>query len=246
MAKLTEEDLIPFKKFIFLILKNWQWFVLSISLSLLVSLLINRYSTNIFSNSVKLNVNNSSSVIGPLESVLGENTSQLNTVNFSDKIFMITSYPLVYKTVNDLGFNIEYYIQGNIKTAESYKYRPITFTPIDFNQNYGQDFSLVLLNQNQYTIESSKMAKKTYQFDEVVNSSYGSFSVSLNDYFDLDKIDDYPKLIVKVKNPHFITKQYKNKIKVNRLSKMSSIINISVEGEDLVKETEFLNKLCQK
>ena len=245
MAKLTEEDLIPFKKFIFLILKNWQWFVLSISLSLLVSLLINRYSTNIFSNSVKLNVNNSSSVIGPLESVLGENTSQLNTVNFSDKIFMITSYPLVYKTVNDLGFNIEYYIQGNIKTAESYKYRPITFTPIDFNQKYGQDFSLVLLNQNQYTIESSKMAKKTYQFNEVVNSSYGSFSVSLNDYFDLDKIDDYPKLIVKVKNPHFITKLYKNKIKVNRLSKMSSIINISVEGEDLVKETEFLNKLCE-
>ena len=26
---------------------------------------------------------------------------------------------------------------------------------------------------------------------------------------------------------------------------MASIINISVEGEDLVKETEFLNKLCE-
>ena len=142
-------------------------------------------------------------------------------------------------------FNVEYYIQGNIKTAETYKYRPITFTPIDFSQRYGQDFSLVLVNQNQYTIESSKMAKKTYQFNEVVNSSYGSFSVSLNDYFDLDKINDYPTLIVKVENPHYITKLYKNKIKVNRLSKMASIINISVEGEDLVKETEFLNKLCE-
>ena len=48
---------------------------------------------------------------------------------------MIVSYPLVYKTVNDLGFNVEYYIQGNIKTAESYKYRPVTFTPIDFNKS---------------------------------------------------------------------------------------------------------------
>ena len=26
---------------------------------------------------------------------------------------------------------------------------------------------------------------------------------------------------------------------------MASIINISIEGEDLVKETEFLNKLCE-
>ena len=245
MSKLSEENLIPFKKFVFLILKNWQWFILSISLSLMLSTLINRYSANIFSNSVKMNFNNSSNMIGTLESVLGEKSSQLNSINFSDKIFMITSYPLVYKTVNDLGFNVEYYIQGNIKTAESYKYRPITFTPIDFNQRYGQDFTLVLINQHQYTIESSKMAKQTYQFDEIVNSSYGSFSVSINDYFDLDKINDYPTLIVKVKNPHTITKFYKNKIKVNRLSNMASIINISVEGEDLVKETEFLNKLCE-
>ncbi|MFL2569871.1 MAG: polysaccharide biosynthesis tyrosine autokinase [Flavobacteriales bacterium] len=244
MANLTEEDFIPFQKFVFLILKNWQWFVLSISLSLLVSMLINRYSANIFSNSVKINVNNSSNIIGPLESVLGENSSKINSINFSDKIFMITSYPLVYKTVNDLGFNVEYFIQGNIKTAESYKYRPITFNPIDFNQKYGQEFIVDVLNQYEYTIEFNLKDKKTYLFNEVVNSSYGSFSVSLNDYFDLEKINDYPKLIVKVKNPHTITKFYKNKIKVNRLSKEAAIINISIKGEDLVKETEFLNKLC--
>ncbi len=245
MAKLNQEDFLPFKKFIFLLLKNWQWFVLSISLSLLFSVIINRYSANIYSNSIKVNFNNSSNIIGPLESVFGEKTSQLNTVNFSDKIFMITSYPLVFKTINDLGFNVEYYIQGNIKTAESYKYRPITFNPIDFNQKYGQDFTIELINQNQYTIFSSNVEKNTYKFDEIVNSSYGSFSVSLNDYFDLNKIDNYPSLIVKVKNPHTITKFYKSKIKVSRLSKMASIIDISVAGEDLVKETEFLNKLCE-
>ena len=134
MAKLLDEDFIPIKKFVFLILKNWQWFIVSISLSLLVSLLINRYSANIYSNSIKMNVNNSSSEIDPLESVLGEKTSRFNSVNFSDKIFMITSYPLVYKTINDLGFDVEYFIQGNIKTAESYKYRPITFNPLIFNK----------------------------------------------------------------------------------------------------------------
>ena len=30
-------------------------------------------------------------------------------------MFMITSYPLIYKTINDLNLNIEYFIQGNIK-----------------------------------------------------------------------------------------------------------------------------------
>ena len=37
--------------------------------------------------------------------------------------------------------------------------------------------------------------------------------------FDTNKIKDYPLLIVKVNNPHKTTKLYKNKIKINRLSK---------------------------
>ena len=245
MAKFNDDDFLPFKKIIFLIVKKWKWFVLSIFLSILFSFIINRYSTNIFSNSVKINFNHSLNIIDPLLPFLGEKTSNFNSINYSDKIFMVTSYPLVYKTVNDLGLNVEYFIQGNIKTTESYKYRPITFNPLDFNQKFGQDFTINLLNQNQYSIESSTMQKQIYQFNEIISSKHGSFSVTINDYFDITKIDDYPTLIVKVKNPHTITKLYKNKIKVNRLTKTASIVNISVHGEDLVKETEFLNKLCE-
>ena len=245
MAKLLDDDFIPIRKFIFLILKNWQWFILSISLSLLVALLVNRYSTNVYTNSIRMNVNNSTSVIDPLESVLGEKTSRFNSVNFSDKIFMITSYPLVFKTVNDLGFDIEYFIQGNIKTAENYKFRPISFENIDFINKNINEFKINLINKSQYTIESDILPKNTYQFDEVVKTPLGSFSISLNENSKIDKIDEYPDLIIKVNNPHVITKNYKRNIKVNRLSKEASIINISVQGEDLIKETEFLNKLCE-
>ena len=131
------------------------------------------------------------------------------------------------------------------KTAESYKFRPVTFKVLDFNKKYGQDFTIKLINEFSYTIESEKMPKSTYNFNESVKSDYGSFNIILNDYFDTNKIKDYPSLIVKVNNPHTTTKLYKNKIKINRLSKEASIINISVEGEDLLKETEFLNKLCE-
>tara|TARA_B100000963_G_scaffold126983_1_gene110820 strand:- start:5685 stop:8006 length:2322 start_codon:yes stop_codon:yes gene_type:complete len=245
MAKIIEEDFIPLKKFAFIFLKNWQWFVLSIGLSLMIALLINRYSANIFSNSIKLNVNNSNNSFEPIESILGEKLSNFNSLNLSDKLFMVTSYPIVHKTINDLGLNVEYFIQGKFKTAESYKFRPITFNVIDFNKKYGQEFTIKLINEFSYTIESEKMPKSTYNFNESVNSDYGSFSIILNDYFNTNKIKDYPSLIVKVNNPHMTTKHYKNKIKINRLSKEASIINISVEGEDLLKETEFLNKLCE-
>ena len=245
MAKIIEDDFIPLKKIAYIFLKNWQWFVLSIGLSLMIALLINRYSTNVYSNSIKLNVNNSNNSFEPIESILGEKLSNYNSFNLSDKLFMLTSYPIVFKTINDLGLNVEYFIQGKFKTAESYKFRPITFNAIDFNKKYGQDFTIKLINELSYTIESEVMPKSTYNFNESVNTDYGSFKITLNDYFDISKIKDYPSLIVKVKNPHKITKQYKNKIKINRLSKEASIINISVEGEDLLKETEFLNKLCE-
>ena len=117
MSRLNEEDFIPIKKIIFLILKKWQWFVLSICLCLMLSLINNRYSSNIYSNSIKIKINNSSSA-DPLESILGAKNTGIYSQNFSDKMFMITSYPLIYKTINDLSLNIEYFIQGNIKTAE--------------------------------------------------------------------------------------------------------------------------------
>jgi len=244
MSRLNEEDFIPIKKIIFLILKKWQWFVLSICLCMMFSLLNNRYSSNIYSNSIKIKINNSSSA-DPLESILGAKNTGTYSQNFSDKMFMITSYPLIYKTINDLSLNIEYFIQGSIKTAESYNYRPITFKALNFNQNYGQEFTIKLLNKYQYSIESAKIEKSNYEFGKEIVTDYGSFVVSLNDYFDTNTIDDYPTLIVKVKNPHDITKLYKNKIRLNRISKDASIVNISVKGQDLVKETEFLNKLCE-
>lgn len=244
MSRLNEEDFIPIKKIIFLILKKWQWFVLSICLCLMFSLINNRYSSNIYSNSINIKFNNSSST-DPLESILGAKNTGIYSQNFSDKMFMITSYPLIYKTINDLSLNIEYFIQGSIKTAESYNYRPITFKALNFNQNYGQEFTIKLLNKYQYSIESAKIEKSNYEFGKEIVTDYGSFVVSLNDYFDTNSIGDYPTLIVKVKNPHNITKLYKNKIRLNRISKDASIVNISVKGEDLVKETEFLNKLCE-
>ena len=243
MAKLLNEDFIPIKKIIFLFIKNWQWFVLSIVFSLLVSLIINRYSSNVYLNSVKLNVNSSVNELDPIETVLGEKSSRYGSVNFYDKIFMLKSYPLIYKTVNDLGFNIEYFIQGNIKTTEFYQHRPITFKTIDF-ENFGHSFYIKLINQNQYSIESELIGKKTYLFNEIVKTSFGSFSISLNKHFMAEDINDYPKIIVKVENPHTITKHYQQNIRIDRLSKDASIIDISIRGEDLVKETEFLNKLC--
>tara|TARA_Y100000991_G_scaffold204720_1_gene180444 strand:- start:2 stop:2329 length:2328 start_codon:yes stop_codon:yes gene_type:complete len=244
MSRLSEEDFIPIKKYIFIIFRNWQWFLISICLCLLFSLLINRYSANIYSNSIKMNIINSSNA-DPLESILGTKNPAIYSQNFSDKMFMITSYPLIYKTINDLNLNIEYFIQGNIKTAESYNYRPITFTSLNFNQNFGQEFMIKLLNKYQYSIESEKLEKAIYEFDNEIITDYGSYIVSLNDYFDTNLITDYPTLIVKVKNPHNITKLYKNKIKLNRISKDASIVNITVTGEDILKETEFLNKLCE-
>ena len=115
MAKIINEDLIPFRKFINIIFKNWQWFLMSLTICLLVSLIVNRYSTNIYSNSIKINLNNNYNEVGQLESILDDWQPIQKSDNLSDKIFVLTSYPLVYKTVNDLGLYVEYFLQGNIK-----------------------------------------------------------------------------------------------------------------------------------
>ena len=171
--------------------------------------------------------------------------SQTSPNYVSDKIISLTSYSLVFETINDLGFNIEYYVEGQIKTSEAYSIRPIIFEPISLSKNFGLEFNVDIVNNNQFDLTLFENAKETFNFGEVINTDYGSFKIVLNDKLDNSQLANYPNILVKWLNPHEVTSRYLKKLKVRKLSKSSSIVEISSTGQDLQKETLFLNKLSE-
>lgn len=244
MIKFGTDDLIPFRYFFKILKTKWHWFAFSIVFCLVIAQLINRYSNKIYSNSTTINLDYYSLEKKSIENMLYLN-NQTSQSLVTDKVVSLTSFSLVFETIEDLDFNIEYFVEGQIKTSEAYSIRPIIFEPITLSKNFGVEFYVDIINNNQYQLQFLDKASKSYNFGEVVNTDMGSFKLLLNTQLDNSKLTNYPNLIIKWLNPYKVTSSYINKLKVRRISKSSSIVELSSSGQDLHKETLFLNKLTE-
>ena len=78
-------------------------------------------------------------------------------VNSSNKILenkeqILTSFPLIFKTLSDLRFDISYFIKGNIKTSESY-FAPIILHCDDTQSLIGKKIEIDILDKNNFFIQ---------------------------------------------------------------------------------------------
>jgi capsular exopolysaccharide synthesis family protein len=244
MSKFNEQEYYSLYKVFFLISKNWFWFLISLSFFFFLSFLINRYSKEIRSNNITLHINSSESMSNPISQALGQANGSFSNTNFTDEILFISSYPIIYKTIEELGVNVEYYIQGKIKTIETYNWKPIAFYSEDAKKLYGLNVTVKVIDKNEFVLSSNFSDNEIYKFGENIKFGEGSFEILLNKEFKIPE-EDYPTTIVKVLNPHLATRKYKQKLSVDRLFKDASMLNVSVSGEDIFKETAFLNKLSE-
>ena len=112
------DNIIDFREFLFKIINNWYYFLLSILFALLVAFGYTRYSHEFYRVSTKVHIhkdNSNTSAADVLYSSLNDNKE----ASLIDEISMFTSYPLVFETVSNLRFDVSYFLEGNIKTSES-------------------------------------------------------------------------------------------------------------------------------
>ena len=244
MVNLGFNDLIPIRYIFHILRTKWYWFLFSITTCIFISILINRYSNEVYSNKTTINLDYNSIEKNSLEQMLHFNSHSSSNYVF-DKIISLTSYSLIFETIDDLDFNIEYFLEGKLKNSEAYSICPIVFEPISLTNNFGLEFKIDIVNNNQFDFTVAGNSEETVHFGEVINTDYGSFKIVLNNKINNSKISDYPNIYVKWLNPHDVTSKYINKLKVKKLSKSSSIIEVSITGQDVGKETLFLNKLTE-
>jgi len=104
------DEIIDFRQFFYKIINNWYFFALSLLLTFAIAYLYNRYTNEIYlvETSILIKENNS---MGSASDLLYEKAMK-GSIRLENKELMIKSYPLVYSTLADLGFDICYYIVG--------------------------------------------------------------------------------------------------------------------------------------
>lgn len=241
------------------------FFIISISLSLLVAHLVIRYTTPIFSLKTSLLIKDKSrNTFDGAESFLQGSSLLMQSKNIENEIGILKSRNLVEQTLSNINFNISYYSEGKIKKVELYKDLPF-IVELDTNhfQTYQVPIYVKFLNNNTVEISSDdkkgkvlipynekevvdvspKIQKKVFPINQYIETENLKFKITI---LNLELLKDYNNglhFILNTKSS--LISKYSGSFNVKTINKMSSIVELTKETSYPEKDIDFLNSLCQ-
>ncbi|HQQ83507.1 MAG TPA: polysaccharide biosynthesis tyrosine autokinase, partial [Cyclobacteriaceae bacterium] len=237
-------SLIDFKRIGYRALAYWYLIVLCLAIALSVALYINRYSQRIYPVTASV-------IIREREETSGGELLYKNALidpyrNYLNEPFIIKSYPLIRKVVEELDFSVTFFREGFLLTTEAYDYVPVQAKLIQIVKPSQGKFTFKVKSEKSYSLEpyeNSDVAPQEFHFGDTIE--YDGYRLWIapaeNRKFGLI---DVPFLMV-VRNPSQVTSEYVSKLNVSWAEEGAGVLNLSVNGANPAKEIDFLNGLVR-
>ncbi len=248
-----EEETLDIKKYLFMVLANWYWFVLSVFICLFVAYLINRYSERIYSVQSSLIVRDDDDTRGftGAENLIQGLKLTKNTKSVQNEIGILKSYSLAYKAISKLEeFKITYTGVGRrrIVKTELYKHSPFTVS-IDSGANNLTDhpINVKILSKEKYLLEIDNQLniKKEMRWGEPFRDENFNFTLRLRDPELISNYTSGGSYYFVINNPNTLANEYKGKLTIDLNDKKGSILIITTKGSVAEKEADYQNSLMQ-
>jgi len=245
-----QEDTIDIKKFIFKILSNWYWFVLTVFISLSISYFVNKYSDPVYSVNASILVRDkSNSMSSGVDNIMNELGlfRRIRRKNVENEIGILGSYTLARRTIEHLNFGISYFGIGRIRQPEQYLSAPFTVIIDSTDRNMvNTPIYITLVDKENYHlhINDNLLTEKDLKFGEKYVSESFSFTLKAN-HFNIDSLQTL-EYYFKINDINQLSNLYQKKLKIETSDKKSSILLLSTTGKVTKKEVDYLNMLCEQ
>ena len=232
-----------------LIMKNWYYFVLAITVSLVLAHFYIGHTMPVFRSTATILIKEtgSTTTTGNDEILQGLGLPG-GMRNLENQMMILTSRELTQRALEDLPFEVEYYVKTLRNQIPLYPDTPIKIV-LDDEISLPRDieFSVKTIDNKGYIIESKAdnyVFLKQALFGDTVKTSSGSFRIDLKD-------DQWflqsgrQEIFFIIYSSSALASYFNNRLNVELLSRGGSLISISVEGTNRNKDVDFLNKLAE-
>lgn len=229
--------------------------------------LLNKYGSVVYQTkaTILLNPQTKNPLLGSNDLFSGFDMLQSNK-NIENEISVLKSFSMVSSTLSQLGLEVSYKIEkkGLIKIKEDiYQDSPFMVT-LDKShaQAVGVPIFIEVLTDSTYRLyaESKEASFYNYidnrtigrteffQFDEVgkfgktFTSDYFKFDLVLTDKQKYNRLKNDCRFYIELNNLDHLTRNYQSNMRVEAASSLSSIIVITLKGDNSQKITDFVNK----
>ncbi len=268
MLKTIEPDssIAPLKYFILKVVSLKYLYVAFIVLCVAIAFLNNYFAQRVYEASASLSPaeNKTSTILGSNQMFSGlESLESLS--NIENDMTNLSSFALVYSTVNSMNLEISYFrVHKKVfkQTNELFNTSPFTVS-IDksHKQPIGVNISIVILDESTFRLSAKekKVAFYNYvdnqilsennvvdfdtvcKFNETITNKLFSFSVSLNKEFLNLKSPVKYQYYFRFNHLDYLAKDYLGKLRIEKASPLASIINVRFSERNLDKTITFLN-----
>ncbi|WP_075603601.1 GumC family protein [Saccharicrinis aurantiacus] len=257
------DGLIDIKKILFLAKSNWYLFVIIVPLVLVGTYFYHRYSKVIYNSSVTIMLKaEDNRAMTRTDLIEGFGLSP-ETNSLESQSIILRSKKVVSSALKKLDFEIDIYSDGYLMDFDLYHNSPfkiemdsghvqILNTPIHLIPKGNNKIEIRISAENSwlhdYSASENIGGTGFVEFSEIV--SYGDYVKTPYCRFKVHKVSDTE---IKPKHDYYfyfrsidwLTNNYRSKINITPISEGSSIINVSITGENRRKLTSFLDALCE-
>lgn len=246
-----EEETLNLRAEIEKYLHHWKWFVLSIIVSMGISFLYLRYSTQNYraSSSILIKDNKKSGISAELAAfedlgIIGGGSAN----NTDNEIEILKSRKIIGNVVDSLGLDVYYYISGRIKESEVYKSNsPIRLDfikkdPILFYKDTA--FNVRVLDNYKYDLTDKEgVVASSHTFGETISNEIGIFKIEKNN--NMPNLNS-ENVVVKLYPRYLIIDSYRSRISISTVNKNSSVLSLSLRDPVREKAEDVLNELVKQ
>lgn len=253
------ENDFQFKEFLNKYSIHWKWFALGVSICLLLALLYLRYTIPQYEASTTILVKDEKKggMLSELSAFADLGMGGGLKSNVDNEIEILKSRTLVESTVKKLNLNTFFTVSGKIVDKEIYEETPIEVYFVDKTNEFYQntiDFNFSELTANTFALDnelldgSTKVVlsnKKMFRYGEEIPTQYGRLIINKSK-FNRSHFKDKGKTIRIVINPlEDVVDSFRKRLKVEPISKTSSVVTISITDAKVKKSEAFLDNLIQ-
>ncbi|MDF1547823.1 MAG: polysaccharide biosynthesis tyrosine autokinase, partial [Bacteroidales bacterium] len=243
-------------------LKYWYFIAASILIAAIIAYFYTKFTTSVFEVSTTLMVKEEASSAST-EKVLEEMDLFSRKKNIQNEIVILQSYSTIQETIKKLNFAVSYYSDDGYSLTELYNSCPFE---VVYDSSSAQPvylpFRLEPINNEQFKLISQADRASLYTYQTDINTGlitdfkingiykYGEPIITKACNFTITKryngaIPYLPDLKYQFNFNTLsnLTLAYKNAVQISVLQKGVDILNLSLQGNNVNKITDFLNHL---
>lgn len=240
----STSNAIDLKRIGYRALKYWYLVIGSLLITLSIALYINRYSQRIYPISASIIIREKDDINGA--EILYDNGLIDQYRNYLNEPYILRSYPLIQRAVEELNFKVSFSLVGRVITTEVYNALPVKVMCKAKDEGKTGSFNLRVLDDNSLSITDlvnggSAISKKFGEDFQV-----GNFQMKVEKIPGAELMDHFGVDYLMLVRPTLdVTREYVSKLGVKWAEKGAGVMNLSIFGANPQKEIDFINSVIK-